>query len=326
MCCRLLEILLEGVYKIKITSLDLPSTPEALSVIKEELPEDIEVTELMPGLKCWTNPSNLFKVIRLHRSADPLKRTAEWMKTTRAGMDTATWLREYELIWEALEGKPVYEDDWSSEFHTSKSPLGWNPRLTVCRGWDFGLYPAVIFAQLFSQSRLMVLREAVGVDIATERFTYEVSRLSLEWFPGARFVEFIDPTGKNRAGTDGRAYTQLLTKKPLLAKRVIRGANAPASRHTAVVSFLSSNVRGHPSLLVDSSCDYLLKGFNGGYMYGYNKGTLKPKPEKNIFSHIHDALQYLCSKIRVTDLTFKDEQITITEPRFGRVKPTEIAA
>jgi len=309
---------------LKVTSLDLPSTPEALTVIKEELPDEIEVKELLPGLKEWTNPSNRFKVLRLHRSADPAKRGKEWIETTRAGMDTATWLREYELIWEALEGKPVYVDEWSSEFHQSKSSLGWNPRLTVCRGWDFGLYPAVIFCQLFSQSRLMVLREAVGIDIDTERFTYEVSKLSSEWFPGARFVEFIDPTGRNRAGTDGRAYTQLLTKKPLHAKRIIRGANAPAARKSAVIDFLSTNIKGHPALLVDSSCEYLLKGFNGGYHYAYHKGTLKPKPEKNIFSHIHDGLQYLCSKIRSADLTFKDTDIRITEPRFGSQKPPEV--
>lgn len=307
---------------MKVTSLDLPSTPEALLAIKEELPSDVEITEILPGLKSWKNPCNQFRVLKLWRGADPQKRTQEWILKTRAGMDTATWLREYELIWEALEGKPVYVDEWSAEFHTSKSSLGWNPRLTVCRGWDFGLYPAVIFCQLFSQSRLMVLREAVGIDIDTERFTYEVSNLSSEWFPGARFIEFIDPTGRNRAGTDGRAYTQLLTKKPLSARKVISGANAPAARRTAVIDFLKENVRGHACLLVDPSCEYLLKGFNGGYFYAYNKGTLKAKPEKNVFSHIHDGLQYLCSKIRTTNLTFKDDNIHPLEPRYGKEKPS----
>ena len=307
---------------MKITSLDLPSTPEALNAIKEELPDGPQITELLPGLKAWRNPVNRFYVLRLWRGADPQKRSVEWMLKTRAGMDTATWLREYELIWEALEGRPVYADDWSAEFHTSRSPLGWNPKFTVCRGWDFGLYPAVVFAQMFPQSRLMILREAVGVDIDTERFTYEISRLSNEWFPGANFVEFIDPTGRNRAGTDGRSYTRILTKRPLNAKRIIRGANAPVERHSAVVGFLKENVRGLPCMLVDPSCDYLIKGFNGGYMYAYKNGTLKPKPEKNIFSHIHDSLQYLCSKVRNTDLNFTTRDIKPVEPRFGNRAPS----
>ena len=308
---------------MKITSLDLPSTPEALEAIKEELPDAIEITEILTGLKSWTNPANRFRVLRLHRSADPTKRSEEWIRQTRAGMDTSTWLREYELIWEALEGRPVYADEWSSEFHTAKSPMGWNPRLVVCRGWDFGLYPACLFVQLFPQSRLMVLREAVGIDIDTERFTYEVSRLSAEWFPNAQFVEFIDPTGINRAGTDGRAYTQLLTKKPLRARKIIRGLNAPAARRSSVIDFLKDNVRGHACLVVDPSCEYVLKGFNGGYMYGYHNGTLKPKPEKNIFSHIHDSLQYICSKIRTVSLNTQEVKTNIVEPRFGKVKPND---
>ena len=306
---------------MKISSLDLPSDENSLSTIKEELPEAIQVEEIMTGLKFWRNPINNFKVFRLHRTADPNKRSKEWIQKTRAGMDTANWLREYELVWEALDGRPVYVDEWSHEFHVSKTSLGWNPSLVVCRGWDFGLYPACIFVQLFPHARLIILREAVGDDIDTERFIYEVDRLSHDWFPGARFVEFIDPTGKNRVGTDGRTYTRLLTSKPLRAKTIHRGANAPAERRTGVVDFLSNNVKGLPCLLSDPSCETLIKGFNGGYMYAYNNGTLKSKPEKNFFSHIHDSLQYVCSRIRTVNLNVEYRSITPVEPRFGNQKP-----
>ena len=305
---------------MKITSLDMPIAVEQLSAIREELPEAIPVVELLPGLKAWDNPINRFRVLRLHRTADPLKRTQKWIDQTRAGLATSDWLREYELIWEALDGRPVYADEWGAEYHSSRTPLGWNPALTVCRGWDFGLYPACVFAQLFPHSRLMVLREAVGIDIDTERFAYEVSRLSGEWFPNATFVEFVDPSGKNRAGTDGRSYTRILSKKPLRAKRIVLGAVSIVARRTSVVDFLKDNVKGSPCLLVDPSCEYLLKGFNGGYMYAYNNGTLKPKPEKNVFSHIHDALQYVCGKVLTTDLKATSEGIKVIEPRFGRTQ------
>ena len=296
----------------------MPTAVEQLAAIREELPEAIAVTDLLPGLKAWDNPLNKFRVLRLHRTADPYKRTQQWVDQTRAGLSTSDWLREYELIWEALDGRPVYADEWGAEFHSSRTALGWNPALTVCRGWDFGLYPACIFTQLFPHNRLMVLREAVGVDIDTERFTYEVNRLSSEWFPNASFIEFVDPSGKNRAGTDGRSYTRILSKKPLRAKRIVLGAVSIVARRTAVVDFLKDNVRGSPCLLIDPSCEYLLKGFNGGYMYAFNNGTLKPKPEKNIFSHIHDALQYVCGKILTTDLKMQSEGIKVVEPRFGR--------
>jgi len=308
---------------MKISSLDMPSVVEALGKVKEELPEALPIEEVMTGLKTWRNPINRFCVIRMHRTADPKKRTKEWVEKTRAGMDTANWLREYELVWEALNGRPVYQDQWGSEFHVSKSSLGWNPQLVVGRGWDFGLYPACIFAQLFPHSRLIVLREAVGEDIDTERFIYEVDRLSNEWFPGAKFREFVDPTGKNRVGTDGRTYTKLLTSKPLRAKQIHLGANAPAQRRTAVIDFLKDNVRGLPCFLVDPSCEVLTKGFNGGYMYAYHQGTLKSQPEKNIFSHIHDALQYLCSKVRTVDMKAGTPVIKPLEPRYGGRVPRQ---
>lgn len=309
---------------MKITALDLPSTVEALGTVKEELPEGFQIEEVMTGLKTWVNPLNHFTVIRLHRSADPHKRTKEWEEKTRAGMDTANWLREYELVWEALNGRAVYSDEFGYEFHVSRTPLGWNPNLAVGRGWDFGLYPACIFAQLFPHSRLIILRECVGDDIDTERFIYEVDRLSNEWFPNANFVEFVDPTGKNRVGTDGRTYTRLLTAKPLRARKIYLGANAPAQRRTAVIDFLSDNIKGLPCLLIDPSCEVLTKGFNGGYMYAYRKGTLKSTPEKNFFSHIHDALQYLCSKIRTVSMVGNSTPVKPVEPRYGTGKPPAI--
>jgi hypothetical protein len=312
---------------MKITSLDLPTSVEALQTAQEELPEAIAIEEVMTGMKTWVNPINHFHVIRLHRSADPKKRSKEWVEKTRAGMDTANWLREYELQWEALDGRPVYQNEWSHEFNVAKASIGWNPQLAVGRGWDFGLYPACLFAQLFPHSRLIVLRECIGQDIDTERFIYEVDRLSNEWFPDARFVEFVDPTGKNRVGTDGRTYTRLLAAKPLKAKKIYLGANAPAARRTAVIDFLSANVRGLPCMLIDPSCDILIKGFSGGYMYAYFQGTLKTKPDKNIFSHIHDALQYLCSKVKTVDMQRGADGVYYhpVEPRYGSGKKPSVA-
>ena len=303
---------------MKITALDIPQTVEALEAIKEELPDSVgDIEELLPGLKAWVNPINKFRVLRLHRTADPDKRTQEWITKARSGLSTSDWLREYELVWEALDGRPVYADEFSHEFHTSRTSLGWNPSLVVGRGWDFGLYPACLFAQLFPHSRLIVLRECIGEDIDTERFIYEVDRLSHEWFPGAKFAEFVDPTGRNRAGTDGRSYTNLLSAKPLRARRIYLGANAPAARRSAVIDFLKENVKGLPCCLIDPSCEILLKGFGGGYHYPYKNGTLSAKPDKNLFSHIHDGLQYLCSKIRTVKMV-SDIPLRVTEPRFGR--------
>ena len=307
---------------MKITSLDIPSSLTTQEAVPEELPEGKQIEELCTGLKKWENQINGFTVLRLHENADPKKRTPEWKAEARKGLDIATWLREHELIWAALEGKPVYSDHWSREFHASRTSIGWQRALPVCRGWDFGLYPATVFGQLFPHSRLMLIRELVGLDIDTERFITEVNRLSHEWFPDATFFEFVDPTGKNRVGTDGKSYLRLLTAKPLLAKRIIPGANSKVERRSAVVHFLSNNVKGVPCLLVDPSCDYLLKGFDGGYLYKYVRGTLKTDPEKNIFSHVHDGLEYMASRVLRVSMKL-EEHVTVAEPRFMVRQPNQ---
>jgi hypothetical protein len=55
-------------------------------------------------------------------------------------------------------------------------------------------------------------------------------------------------------------------------------------------------VDGNPGFLIDPRCKELIKGFEGGYAYRriqVSGERYDDKPEKNRFSHIHDALQYL---------------------------------
>ena len=55
--------------------------------------------------------------------------------------------------------------------------------------------------------------------------------------------------------------------------------------------------------LVDKSCTMLLKGFRHGYRYKKKRnGELEDKPDKNEYSHIHDANQYADS---IIDLQFR---------------------
>ena len=55
-------------------------------------------------------------------------------------------------------------------------------------------------------------------------------------------------------------------------------------------------VEGQSGFLIDPRCRTLIKGFEGGYQYKRMQVSgerFDDKPEKNHFSHIHDALQYL---------------------------------
>jgi hypothetical protein len=55
-------------------------------------------------------------------------------------------------------------------------------------------------------------------------------------------------------------------------------------------------VEGQSGMLIDYRCRTIIKGFEGGYQYRrvqVSGERYSDKPEKNMYSHIHDALQYL---------------------------------
>ena len=59
---------------------------------------------------------------------------------------------------------------------------------------------------------------------------------------------------------------------------------------------------GQPGFLLSPKCNTLRRGFNGGYKYErvqiVGEERYKDIPAKNKFSHPHDALQYLCVRLR----------------------------
>ena len=61
-------------------------------------------------------------------------------------------------------------------------------------------------------------------------------------------------------------------------------------------------VDGGPGFYLDSSCTTLRKGFNGRYRYQRIRAAgverYKDRPVKDSYSHIQDALQYACLKLR----------------------------
>ena len=56
---------------------------------------------------------------------------------------------------------------------------------------------------------------------------------------------------------------------------------------------------GEPGFVIDKRCKTLRKGFQGGYKYkriqvGGSDDRFRDVPDKDKYSHPHDALQYLC--------------------------------
>jgi hypothetical protein len=74
--------------------------------------------------------------------------------------------------------------------------------------------------------------------------------------------------------------------------------NDPEKRVQAVERLLVQQLEGKALYLIDPGCTMLVKGFRYGYRYKIKKsGEMEDKPDKNSFSHVHDANQYADSVI-----------------------------
>lgn len=285
------------------------STVARDEIVDEDLPKGVEIKDVRPGVKLWRNPINKFTVVRVHYTADRKKRSAAWKAEARAGIPFAEWMREYEINFSSFHGVPVYADSFSKHFHVSQESLKWAMEAPVVRGWDFGLDVlgmACVFTQLLTNSRLFVYNELLASDSDIYTFCEAVRRYSLEWFPGCRkFFDIVDPSGFNRdARSRGKkSYCDALRSE--LGAKPIPGEVSPAKRIQAVTKYLSTNVRGLPKLVLDGeNVPTLVEGFTGGYHFAYvkNSSDVKDTPEKNEFSHVHDALQMVASRVDRLDL------------------------
>jgi hypothetical protein len=74
-------------------------------------------------------------------------------------------------------------------------------------------------------------------------------------------------------------------------------------------------------------CPTLVTGLNGGYRFKYNQiGESQPEPEKNRFSHVCDAHQYLCMGASGGTASAIARKITRERAMVGRTRQRVNAA
>jgi len=270
----------------------------------------------MDGIEIWENPTNRFAVFQIHYTADPRKRDGQYRSTMRSGMPLSKFNQEYEISWETYEGKVVFPD-WNKAVHGSKERLWPHTGLPIICGVDFGLTPACVFGQV-QENKLVIFDELVTVNMGAERFTELIKMHIANNYPNwnntkKSVIMFIDPAGLQRSQSDETTCAQKLAKyfNPM------PGSLTFEDRRGAVENFLCKMTKGEPNFKVDlSTCRILTGGFDGGYHFSESSFSIEPnkaRPVKNEYSHIHDALQYLCSGINGRR---KDRSIHIPEPGY----------
>jgi hypothetical protein len=274
----------------------------------------------LEGVTVWRNPKNKFIVIELHYTADPAKRTPEFKAYIKSSVSKKKYMQEYELAWESFAGLAVYPE-FDPSMHLSEKMLDPELGLPLLRGWDFGLTPACIVAQVQGK-KLIILHEFTEMNMGIDRFSDKVLAECKVLFPQWRdadkdWVDFIDPAGFFRKDTDEKTCAGIMVGKGMV--RVIPGPVGFDERKESVEHWLGKFDRtGALFLLNKKTCPVLASGFNGGYRYPDKVIDVEPtklRPIKDNHSHPHDALQYICS--RVANLQSLSHIVEVPEMSYG---------
>lgn len=208
---------------------------------------------------------------------------------------TKSWIDVYVMnrLGSIQDGKPVYPM-FVSDTHIAKEEIPVAAGQTLYVGLDFGLTPAAVLGQKV-RGRWLIQSEIVAFDMGIVRFA-EVLRqeIATRYHGVSEVMIYGDPAGDFRAQTDESTPFHILRGAGLRAFPA--PSNSVDLRLESVASQLNKMVEGKPAFLIDHRCTQLIKGFEGGYSYKRMEVSgerYADKPDKNMFSHIHDALQYM---------------------------------
>jgi len=195
-------------------------------------------------------------------------------------------------------GKPIYPE-YNDSIHYASQPVRHSnhPSTTIYVGIDFGLTPAAVIGFFTPFGQLIIIDELVTFNMGTVSFGQILHRmLSNPAYNKCKIEVHGDPAGEQRAQTDEMTPYMILANEGIVAWPVF--TNDVTIRREAVAKLLTQLAAdGKPHLMVTEKAAMLRKGFMGGYTYKRmqvaGSERYAEKPDKNQYSHVHDALQYL---------------------------------
>jgi len=152
-----------------------------------------------------------------------------------------------------------------------------------------------------AKGQLLILKELVSHDMGIRQFANDIVKpVLLNEFGGFARFSAGDPAGSIRSQTDERTCFQELLECGITTEPA--NTNDWIPRRESVAYFLTRMADGQPGFLIDPRCRELRRGFNGRYRYERlrtsGQARFKDRPIKDDSSHIQDALQYACLRIR----------------------------
>lgn len=206
----------------------------------------------------------------------------------------------------SLSGLPVYDRTFNAEVHVAATPF--IPlkaaEYPIVIGLDFGRTPAATLIQRNVYGQVVALAELTSENMGIETFleTKLKPLLAQPRFLGCHFLIAPDPAGWSKQQIGEISPVDVVKRAGYKVAKP--ASNIPDRRIMSVERLLTANIGGKPTFQVNPECTQLIKGFKFGYRYKLNKaGQQDQTPDKNSFSHIHDACQYACMVIEGNQLT-----------------------
>ena len=199
-------------------------------------------------------------------------------------------------------GKPVWPQ-FRDSFHISRKPLDIYRGLPLLMGTDNGRTPATLICQMTPFGQLRVLREVHELDIGAGNFIKQYVKPMLDnEFQGMSVKNWCDPACNQKSQLDEFTVLDVWNRNGIISE-VAPCSNRMQPRLDAVENRLmrlvsSGSADSEPSILIDPSCTFLKESMTGGYHIELVKSAgseeYKEEPKKDKYSHICDALQYVC--------------------------------
>jgi hypothetical protein len=169
---------------------------------------------------------------------------------------------------------------------------------------------------------------AVGDSIST--FADCLLQVCAERFAGFTFEDFGDPAGQQRSAMTADKAEK--TCFDILAGKGIRIQAAEQNvtiRLESVRKPLNTLRNGKPQLQLHPRCQMLRKGFAGRYQYrrimvSGSAERFHDAPEKNSYSHPHDALQYVATHVFGDSVRGREERMRDFNTPLEKLYPDQM--
>lgn len=205
----------------------------------------------------------------------------EWIKVYVHG--------EYGFV---SDGMPVVPE-FHENVHVAKHRIEFEGD-TLLVGADFGRTPAAVFGQEIN-GQIQIIDELTTFGVSATHFATLVAERIKGHYSGVQIEGTGDPAGENPGEQIDETCIDIMNNAGIPMEGAYTN-NFTIRRDSVAISLTRLTMQGEPQLVISPNCSMLRKGLNGGYKYKRMQVSgeeFRNKPDKNKYSHVCEALQYL---------------------------------